>query len=321
MRDAISEYLLWLEEYRKSAKEIRWTAEASIIPELGGVPCAKLTKAQIEQWQRKVAAEPARLRTKKGVKQAYRQSTPETAEDEKRRRRATANRKLVILKAGLNKAWKAGKVASDAAWRPVKPYAEADRPRERYLTLPECARLIHAADPDLRRMIEAALLTGCRYAELAGLVASDFNPNAGRLHIRVSKSGKPRHVVLTDEGERYFAAAAAGTGSANRLFLKTGGGRWLKSHQSRPMREACERAKIAPPVGFHALRHTWASLSVMAGMPLMVVARNLGHRDSRMAERHYGHLSRDFVTEAVREYAPTFGFTAGANVVGLVARK
>jgi hypothetical protein len=42
---------------------------------------------------------------------------------------------------------------------------------------------------------------------------------------------------------------------------------------------------------FHALRHTWASLAVMGGVPLLVVAKNLGHVDTRMVEKHYGHLA------------------------------
>jgi integrase len=33
-------------------------------------------------------------------------------------------------------------------------------------------------------------------------------------------------------------------------------------------------------IGFHGLRHTWVSLAVMAGMPLLVVAKNLGHSDT-----------------------------------------
>jgi hypothetical protein len=37
------------------------------------------------------------------------------------------------------------------------------------------------------------------------------------------------------------------------------------------------------PINFHGLR----SLAVMNGMHLMVVARNLGHVDTRMVEKHY----------------------------------
>jgi DNA-binding transcriptional regulator YhcF (GntR family) len=58
------------------------------------------------------------------------------------------------------------------------------------------------------------------------------------------------------------------------------------------------------------------SLSIMAGMPLMVVARNLGHHDTRMVEKHYGHLTDSFVNEAIRANAPRFG-TAASKVVPL----
>ena len=73
------------------------------------------------------------------------------------------------------------------------------------------------------------------------------------------------------------------------------------------MAEACERAKIEPPANFHCLRHTYASHAVMAGAPLIVVAQNLGHADTRMVEKHYGHLSESYVAEAIRAAAPRFG--------------
>ena len=315
VRDAMNEYLAWLEEHRKSARSIRWTAEASILPELGDKQCTKLTTDEIRRWQEKVAKEPARLRTKPGQKQRYREVEPEDREEEKRRRRATANGKLRIFKAAMNMAWRSGKVSSDAAWRVVKPYRATDVARSRYLTIAEAQRLINAADPDLRDMIKAGLLTGCRYAELAALVAADLNPDAGTLHIKTSKSGKGRHVVLTEEGIEFFRGLAAVRSSKERLLVKANGGRWLKSHQHRPMRDACMRANIDPPVGIHALRHTWASLAIMNGAPLIVVARNLGHADTRMVERHYGHLAPNYVSEAIRAAAPRFGISSSSNVV------
>ena len=47
--------------------------------------------------------------------------------------------------------------------------------------------------------LEAALQTGARYGELASLLVGDFNPDSGTVHIRTSKSGKDRHVVLTEQ--------------------------------------------------------------------------------------------------------------------------
>ena len=56
----------------------------------------------------------------------------------------------------------------------------------------------------------AALQTGARYQELARLRVADFNVDAGTLAIWQSKSGKPRHIVLTDEGAAFFEQLCAG---------------------------------------------------------------------------------------------------------------
>jgi integrase len=99
------------------------------------------------------------------------------------------------------------------------------------------------------------------------------------------------------------------------MFSRADGKPWKESHQARPMAEACARGKIDPPVGVHALRHTWASLSVMAGVPLMIIAKNLGHSDTRMVEKHYAHLAPSHVREAIRAGAPQFGFVPDKKVV------
>jgi len=39
----------------------------------------------------------------------------------------------------------------------------------------------------------------------------------------------------------------------------------------------------------------------------MVLAKNLGHVDTRMVEKHYGHLSDSFIADQVRKHAPRFG--------------
>jgi integrase len=188
----------------------------------------------------------------------------------------------------------------------------------RYLTVGEAQRLLNASDPDFRNLVRAALETGARYGELTRLEVSDFNPDAGTLAIRRSKAGNARHVVLTEQGAAFFAQLCAGRAGSELMLLRASGGPWLRAHQGRPMAETCERAKIDPPANFHALRHTWASLSVMAGVPLMVVGRNLGHADTKMVERHYGHLAPTFIADAIRAGAPRFGAVEPTNVTPLV---
>src|SRR5258705_9746832 len=101
------------------------------------------------------------------------------------------------------------------------------------------------------------------------------------------------------------------------MLRRADGAQWGKSMQCPLMVEACRRARITPPIGFHALRHTWASLAVMNRMPLMVVAKNLGHRDTRMVELHYGHLAPSYIADAVRDHAPRFGFKPDEKITTL----
>ena len=82
------------------------------------------------------------------------------------------------------------------------------------------------------------------------------------------------------------------------------------------MREACHRAKLKP-IAIHGMRHTWASHAVMNGVPLMVVAKNLGHVDTRMVERVYGHLAPSFVVDAIRAGAPRYGIATDKKIVAL----
>jgi integrase len=189
--------------------------------------------------------------------------------------------------------------------------------RVRYLTVAEAKRLINASDPDFRPLVQAALHTGCRYGELIRLEIADFNPDSETVAIRMSKSGKARHVELTEEGAAFFRQHCAGRSGGEIMFRKADGSPWGKSHQNRPMADANLRAKISPPINFHGLRHTWASLAVMNSVPLLVAARNLGHSDGRMVEKHYGHLAPSYVREAIRAGAPKFGVKADKKVATL----
>ena len=116
---------------------------------------------------------------------------------------------------------------------------------------------------------------------------------------------------MTEEGQEFFKQLCAGRAGYEIMLRKESGAPWGDSNQQLPMRKACERAKIIPAVGFHQLRHTWASLSIMNGTPLFVVAKNLGHRDTTMVELHYGHLAQSYITDEIRKGAPRFGMVKG----------
>ena len=198
-------------------------------------------------------------------------------------------------------------------------FREADAARLRYISDDEARRLTNGCRPDFRALVTGALLTGCRYGELAAMVGEDFNRDSGTLRVRASKSGKPRHVVLTQEGRDFVTGVMAGKPGSARLFLKENGRPWAKSEQQRPLAAACQATKIDPPINFHGLRHTYASRLAMSGVPLAVIAAQLGHADSRMVEKHYGHLSPSYVAETVRAAFGHLGIVELPKVVPIAS--
>jgi integrase len=316
---AVEEYLTYLEETRKSSPDARSRAAAWIYPTLGDVEVDALTTERLRRWLTDTAKAPPRLRTKAGAAQKHRAMTDD--DETQRRRRSSANRTLTVLKAALNRAWRDGRATTDAAWRRVEPFESVDAARVHYLSLAQATRLINACDPDFRPLVAAALLTGARYGELIRLQVHDFNRDTGTLAIRQSKTGKPRHVFLTEEGSELFEQLSAGRTGRELLIRKADGNAWNKSHQARPMLQACARAKLDPAINFHGLRHTYASHAVMNGAPLLVVAKNLGHADTRMVERHYGHLAPSYVADEIRKAAPRFRVPTDSKLRSLEAAR
>jgi integrase len=317
--DAMADYIAYLEREKKTADDARYRDEAFIAPAFASTLVTDLKSKPIRDWHLELSKTPPRLRTKKDRPQNFRKlgNDAETI----RQRKVSANRTLAILKAALNRAWREHpkQVPSNAEWHRVAPFKRVDSARIRYLSVAEAQRLLNACDPNFRQLVQAALETGARYGELTRLTVADFHPDSGTIAIRQSKGGKPRHVVLTDQGQAFFRQICAGRVGSEPMLVRSAGGTWGRSHQDRFMREAVARARISPRISFHGLRHTWASLAIMNGTPLMVVSRNLGHVDTKMVEKHYGHLAPSYIAEAIRAGAPRFGFKPDKKIAELGA--
>lgn len=304
----------------KGLDKDRAMARVNITPLLGSIEVAKLTTKKLADWHATVAKTGKRGRAAKAAPALAKPKALDRSDpDAVRRRRATANRILTVLKAALNHAFVEGRAPSDDAWRRVKPFREADAPVVQFLTDDECRRLVNAAQDGFRDLVRGALLTGARYGELARMSVADFSAAAGTILVRESKSGKPRHVALTAEGVALFKKLTTGRGARDRIFRRDNGSPWAESHQQRPLDAACKAARVDPPATFHILRHTYASALAMRGVPMGVIAAQLGHADTRMTERHYAHLAPSYVADTVRAALPALGIVEpdAENVVAI----
>jgi integrase len=303
--DAASRYVEFLLAHRKSAADGKVKLHAYVIGSpLGHKRVSELKEADLDGW---LAWALKRRKKRKG----RHEETPagnETAlhkqeiEERQRRRKATINRVINSLKACLRRAGAPEKVIQH-----LQRFRSVDSARLRWLTVEEARRLQNACTSDLRLLVRSALLTGCRAGELLALRARDFDPHSKTVLIADSKSGKPRHVPLTDEGVALFDTMVAGKIGDERVFFRADGSGWYRMAVVRAMREACQRGKINPPATFHTLRHTYASHLVQAGTPLLFVASALGHSDTRMVEKHYGHLAPSHIADTIRANLPYFG--------------
>jgi integrase len=196
-------------------------------------------------------------------------------------------------------------------WRKVTIFRDAEVARSRHLSVSECKRLLNACDPDFRLIVRAALETGARYGEICRLVVSDFDANRGQLAVRVNETGTPRHIVLTADGVSFFEGVCLGRAGSERSSPKPTASLGLKAPKSgeceTPVSEQRSRPLSAiTACGIHG--RAWQLLPECHCWSLLAIY--LGHTDTRMAERHYGHLKEDYVTKTIRETAPRFGKVA-----------
>ncbi len=259
----------------------------------------------IKAWHNKLATQPPRKRTAHALEQQYRAIPDDLAG--KRSRKATANRILTVLKAILNKAFHDELVDENVTWRRVKPFENVEQAKIRFLTEAECKRLINAARPDFRELLKAALFTGARCSELTQLEVASVNIDTATVYIKQSKSDKGRYIPLSSEGLDFFKTLILGKDGDAFVFIKQDGTHWGENHHTRLLKEACHHASITPAIGFHELRHTYASLLAQAGADLLTISKLLGHADTRVTSRYYAHLCDKTLANTVNRLLPSFG--------------
>lgn len=171
-----------------------------------------------------------------------------------------------------------------------------------FLSIDECQSLLDNCDGQLREMILLGLKTGLRFGELIALQWTDINFHSRLLTVQKSisrgqmgspKSNKIRYVPLLNDVAQTLSARAKSDGfifSNNKEPL-------AQCACIQRLHKACERAGMRN-IGWHTLRHTFASHLAQNSVSILIIKELLGHADIKTTMR-YSHLTQSTVRGAI----------------------
>lgn len=185
----------------------------------------------------------------------------------------------------------------------VRLIKDVPDPETIFLSRAEANLLVSVADEQRwRDMALVALRTGARRGELLALAKGDMNPTTGVLtisrnlvrgQIGTPKGRKTRYVPLTQDAREVFLRGPA----HGFLFGSPDGTPPSESEAQKAIIRLCKRAGIKR-IGWHALRHTFATELSMLGTPIAEIAELMGHA-SIATTRRYIHFAPEVLRGAI----------------------
>ena len=228
----------------------------------------------------------------------------------------TINNSLKVLVGCLNAALDQGLIVRNPALR-VQRLPQEHREME-YLRLYEIPRYLDACSPTYRPLAEVLIATGMRISEALALRWADVDFDRSVITVfRSEKAGGvgstkgkrfrvvhigPRLVELLRDLKARRGEARVDDSTEDLVFRGPLGGRLNRSDVSRDVhKQALEDAGLRTSLRLHDLRHTAAARWLTCGKPLVYVQQQLGHASITTTERHYKHLSSEYLGGAAAE--------------------
>jgi len=279
--------LKWCEVYVMSNNRAgeqtnkKMALKACMIPFFGNVPVNAITTYSIEQYK-------AQLRNK-GL-------APKTI-----------NNRLTILSTCLTAAYD----WLELGGRPPKiTWLKCPPPKTDHLSLDECGLLLAKAEGVIQDMLLVALRTGMRRGEIIGLQWSSINWQTQTITVRHSlcgytkqlsttKSNRERHIPMDAD---VYTALFKRKRQTGYVFVDERKQHFSGKYLSRRLKELCKRVELRT-IGWHTLRHTFASHLAMNGAPLNTVQALLGHSSITTTMR-YAHLAPSALRAAIDTLNP-----------------
>lgn len=245
-----------------------------------------------------------------------------------------------VLSMALRHAVKLGKIKSNPAasvGSPPKKRAQVET------VAPATAARIFAelerTTPVAAAAAKLALASGARRSEVCALDWSDVNfaeqyisitkayvdSKAGPEMVETKTKKSRRRAAVPSHGlealiewKRASSAAAQAFGASldtyEPIFQTADGLRLKPQSLSKAWRRAC--ARVGVNVKFHALRHTFATTALEAGVPLAFVSNQLGHASITITADTYGHVADSFGQHAADAVGVRFASAFGGDNAG-----
>lgn len=207
-------------------------------------------------------------------------------------------------------------LASACEWQELKgappkiKWPKCDPTEMDFLSYDECELLLSKAEGIDYEMILTVVRSGLRQGELKGLQWSSIDWENRSLAVRHSlddnarilvapKSNRIRHIPMDTDVYEMLYCRRKNTGY---VFTDANGRAFTHKLLTRHLRRVCERAGLRR-IGWHTLRHTFASHLVMKGVPITVVKELMGHSDVKTTMR-YAHLAPSMLRTAIDMLSP-----------------
>ncbi len=176
-----------------------------------------------------------------------------------------------------------------------------------YLTFEESDKMLEAAGGMWKDMILLGLHTGMRLGELIGLTWENVDFSNETLTVGQSivrgivgspKSNKFRYISMTSDVREMLSRRKNDPENRNYVFPNYLGNFLNEGTCRRALHGICKEAGLRK-IGWHTLRHSFASHLSQKGVNMRTIQELLGHSDLKTTMR-YSHLSPVVLKEGIR---------------------
>lgn len=281
---------VWRERHGSVTKAERtmmvaWeSVERYLVPTFGNVRLDRLTQVHLLDLRAKLVGTQVRGRKPMSPK--------------------TVNNILVLARQILLAAVAEGLI-TESPWGKVKNVKVPEQDF-RYWTMDERERFLRfcrSRDPELAELVLVATHTGLRKGELKALQRQQLDFATGQIKVNAtyddhlgrrlerSKNAKVGFVKMSQDVREALLTKSIAPGETPVFRAE------LFSDLYDRLRRRCVEAGVKE-IGPHGLRHTFASIMIMRGAPILAVSKFLRHSSITMTER-YAHLAPTFMDDVI----------------------